>query len=726
MSPKRSGSSSAPETGLLIPVRLELVCLAALFSLILLVRVYCLDADPPFGLSVSADVYTDPSQYTLFAAQFVQTGDFNPLGDHRFAFFLKSAITVVAVGVFKLFGVGLVQSNAVGLLFSLGSLLLFFLFLRRVAGQVPALLFLLLICFNNNLLFYGRLPFLEHAMTFLAFLSMVLLVYVNRWWGVLLAGMSLASAILFGKLIGMIFIAPFVCYFGHQIYCEGDTGTPLPRRLFGPATFVIGFTAVTLFWLFFSYLPMQTQVAGYVGEKTLALYGTPEAFESIGNFIETLVSFGYDSRLFGRMPIVAVLGAVYVLIIMYRVSVRRPLRERLSSLTSGRVILLTTVIAFFLGLMIWNYRPLRYQLVLIYAFHGLAAMVLAEIWRKGLRVGAGKLTWPFYVYAFPVILVVVYQLAQGISDLAGTDFSFSDRIFHIGALAVVVMILIGAITQLYKSRAPALWLQPVVRIMIVALIIVVVGRTAVSYLYWTERPSFMAVDNSDDLEMILSPGAVLSGPYAPLLTLGTDFGVVIHMFGVSQPDPELFQKFPITHLLVDEQNESRSRKDYPEVMDSAVHLCTYHVGLKNARLFRIAGSTGNSSADAYRCSKFEVALDYYRQDRLAEGLRAAVEFVMDHPNNITGHLMLAERGELEDHLEEAEHLFEKAVEFSPSNYDLNARVAQFHKDQYEKSGDSRHRQEGLAYFEEAIRLAPTVKKIQEAYRGLKGTGEWQN
>ncbi|MCK4632473.1 MAG: hypothetical protein KAT79_04330, partial [candidate division Zixibacteria bacterium] len=442
--------------------------------------------------------------------------------------------------------------------------------------------------------------------------------------------------------------------------------------------------------------------------------------------VETLVSFGYDSRLFERMPLVAVLGVVCILTIVYRMSVRRPLRERMSGLTGGHLIFLVTVVAFYLGLMIWNYRPLRYQLVLVYAFYGLAAMLLADLWQKGLRVGSGKLTWRFYAWAFPVILIAVYQLAQGISDLAGTDFYFNDRIFHVGALAVVVMILIGTLVQWYKGRTPVSWLQSVVRITIAVLIIAVVGRGAASYLYWTERPSYMAVDNSADLQMILSPGAVLSGPYAPLLTLGTDFGTVIHMFGVSQPNPQFFEKFPITHLLVDEGNERRARKDYPEVMDSAVHLCTYHVGLKNARLFRIAGLTGNPSATAYRLSKFEEALDYYQQDLPAKSLQAAVEFVMDHPNNISGHLMLAERGELEGHLVEAEHLFEKAVEFSPSNYDLNARVAQFHKGRYEESGDSRHREEGLAYFEQAIRLAPTVKKIQEAYRGLKGTGEWQD
>ena len=154
----------------------ELIAALVLLSLIATLRFYKLDADPPIGVSVSADVFTDPPQYTLNARNAESLGEYETIEDPRRVVFLKSIVTATATAVFTIFGVGVYQSNLVGLFYSLGSLLLFFLFLWRSTGKLSGLLFLILIAFNYNQIFYGRLPFLEHAMVFYAFLSLVLLV----------------------------------------------------------------------------------------------------------------------------------------------------------------------------------------------------------------------------------------------------------------------------------------------------------------------------------------------------------------------------------------------------------------------------------------------------------------------------------------------------------------------------------------------------------------------
>ncbi|MCK4461219.1 MAG: hypothetical protein KAW46_05415, partial [candidate division Zixibacteria bacterium] len=130
------------------------ILVLCLLVLILLLRVWRLDGDPPSTVSGSTDVYTDPPQYTLFARMFVQGGDFNPFGDTRLVFFLKSSVTALATVVFKLIGTGIQQSNLVGLVYSYGGLLLFFLFLRKTAGNLVGVLYLILICFSYNQLFY--------------------------------------------------------------------------------------------------------------------------------------------------------------------------------------------------------------------------------------------------------------------------------------------------------------------------------------------------------------------------------------------------------------------------------------------------------------------------------------------------------------------------------------------------------------------------------------------
>ena len=114
-----------------------LFILAVSFSM----RFKNLEADPPIGLSISTGVYTDHAQYTLFAKQKVTDGVFNSQNDPRFVFFLKSTMTLLALFVFKIFGVSIFASNLTGLLYSFGAIILFYLFIRKVGGAISRNLF---------------------------------------------------------------------------------------------------------------------------------------------------------------------------------------------------------------------------------------------------------------------------------------------------------------------------------------------------------------------------------------------------------------------------------------------------------------------------------------------------------------------------------------------------------------------------------------------------------
>ena len=102
------------------------------------------------------------------------------------------------------------------------------------------------------------------------------------------------------------------------------------------------------------------------------------------------------------------------------------------------------------------------------------------------------------------------------------------------------------------------------------------------------------------------------------------------------------------------------------------------------------------------------------------GNRLARQFMIANPENISGNLLMGEKAEMAEYIDEAEWLFKKAVEFSPTNYDLNARLAQFYRDQYDRSDDPRFRTKAVEYFEQAILYAPNVASIQKAYSELKG------
>ena len=118
----------------------ELILFFLLIALALTIRLNQLWADPPVNLSTSQDVYTDPAQYTSYARNLILYGSFNPLHDYRLVFFLKSVTNVAAWLVFSIFGAGFWQGNLVGLLFSFPTVILLYFIVRKVAGNLAALL----------------------------------------------------------------------------------------------------------------------------------------------------------------------------------------------------------------------------------------------------------------------------------------------------------------------------------------------------------------------------------------------------------------------------------------------------------------------------------------------------------------------------------------------------------------------------------------------------------
>jgi 4-amino-4-deoxy-L-arabinose transferase-like glycosyltransferase len=687
----------------------EVVAVAAVLMILLAARWVNLEADPPENLARSTSVLTDPAQYVHYARQYVETGDINPYEDFRQPFFLQSSVTVVALAVFRAFGTGLWQANFVGLLFSFASLVLFYLFVRRMEGRVAGLLFLALVGMNYNLLFFGRLPFLEHAMQFWVMLALVLLAYSRRTIAYLAAGMSLAVGIFFGKIIGLIFLAPVACFLVYRALFESDVSDR--RRWWPSLTFAGGFGVVSVFWWFFGYLTMPEQVSGYVSEQALDLYGAPYGLTSLYGFFDSLATFGEDSKLLGRMSTVSITGCGLLGIFLFHFVRRKSWRSGFGWLRSEHVFVATGIISFFGALMIWNYRPLRYELPLIYFFGAAAAVVLARLWRIWGKPSGNNTPWLFYLALVPVFIPIVWQVTNGMYRLGGSKAAFEDHSWMVLAVAVFLAALTGSIVRLYlQDKLPCP--QTLGKLAVIAVVVGVVGRSGADYVDWLDRATFTLRDNSQDIAQNLAGSAVLSGPYGPAVAQTVGMSAVIHMFGGVRTDSTLFERFPVTHLLLDESNEERAREEYPQMMENAAHVCTYHFSLEKIRLFRIAGATENALASSYQPGEVERAVDLRTEHDLPEAATIADQFSQRHPGNIVANLLLADMLEQNGDLEAAESYLKKAVEFSPTNYNLNATLAILYSEQFDRTGQQVYKTNGIKYFREAVRLAPRIAKLR--------------
>ncbi|MEW5923897.1 MAG: hypothetical protein AB1746_07915, partial [Candidatus Zixiibacteriota bacterium] len=405
-----------------IPIRLEAVAFLMLISFSLILRLHQLSADPPLGISASHGVYTDPAQYVSFARNLLLWGSFSPLEDFRFVFFLKSAMTLLSLLIFKIAGVGYVQANMIGLMFSFSTVILLYFAIRKAAGSIAAIAYLIFISLDYNQIFYGRLSFLENSMNFFGILAFTILVYARRLYAFVLAGMALAAGIFFGKLIGMMYTIPFLCYAVYELYY--DYREDLKKGIVRYILFAAGFLAVFIFWYFFSYRPAIAAVSGYVQEQALDLYGAPEALKYYDIFIYRYLSFGALSRLLPRMPASGLLAWGMMLILIFRLGFKESWKKKFFDLPPGVIFLMALIVTAYAALMIWNYRPLRYQTILIYPICALAGIFVSTI-TAGEKTGLdrrGYLIFPLVFFLF--VAIPIYIIIGPIYNMFGEPFQY--------------------------------------------------------------------------------------------------------------------------------------------------------------------------------------------------------------------------------------------------------------------------------------------------------------
>ncbi|PKK84780.1 MAG: hypothetical protein CVT49_01095 [candidate division Zixibacteria bacterium HGW-Zixibacteria-1] len=699
---------SATEKKFEVPVRLEAIAFLLLVSFSLILRLNQLSADPPLGISASHGVYTDPAQYVSFARNLLLWGSFSPLDDFRFIFFLKSAMTLLSLLIFKIGGVGYVQANIVALMFSFSTIVLLYFTLRKIAGSLAAIAFLIFITFDYNQIFYGRLPFLENSMNFFGILAFTILIYAQRAYAFVLAGMALAAGIFFGKLIGMIYLIPFVCYAAYDLYY--DQRTAIIKGMLRYIYFAAGFLVVLIFWYFFSYRPATMAVAGYVQEQAIDLYGSPEALKYYDIFIYRYLSFGALSRLFPRMPVSGLLAWGMILILLFRLGFRESWKNKFFGLTPGVIFLIALVVTAYGSLMIWNYRPLRYQIILIYPICALAG-VFVSIINSRVSTGLsrrGYIAFPLIFFLF--VAIPVYLLIGPIYNLFDSPFHYINARGVIIAVTFAVTIIVTLLMRFgpMSVLSPPRWFK---NFIIVGAVTLTVVPGAVKYLGWSSTATYHIVRNSKDLVTLVSSEAVISGPYAPVMTLENRLMNFIHMFGVSVVDPDFFKNNPVTHLLLDKSNLEIATKDYPELMEKAVSICKYRIGGRDVSLYRIAEFTGNPAAANYKLSPYEAAMAAYVNKDINSGNKFMEIYDRLNPENMSGNFVLAQLAEENGLYAAAERYLKKAIEFSPTDFYLHFRLGEFYIKMYNLTRDLTLKVKAEQEFGTALVYNPESRKL---------------
>jgi len=347
----------------------------ALVALLVLPRLLALDADPPPSLDWTSGIWTDEGFYSYHARNavlFGQTHDeFHPEA-------LSPVLDAVQRAVFHIWGVGLTQARAISVLCSLAALLFFWDALRRALGARVALMGLLLLGTDAVFGFYNRLALLETPAALVVCAAFWALTWEQpRAW--VLAGALAAGALAFKTTFLLFLPLPLLIW--------------LARRAWRPAAWYAVGAAVgaTLYWVgwgaahgaevwrlnhyYWTHQSQPRSAGEALADVCRALLGP---HRSVLGFLLT------------RSPVLTALALAGLIS-----GRRRPARPSLRRDTERLLWLWAASGLAFLA--VTRYAPTRYDLVVLPALAGMAAVSLRRLplcgGRKRIRRGAVPQDW---------------------------------------------------------------------------------------------------------------------------------------------------------------------------------------------------------------------------------------------------------------------------------------------------------------------------------------------
>jgi len=681
------------------------------------------------SLSWSQDVNTDPDQYTSFARSKALWGDWDLFG-RNLVLALNSALTLISYLFFKFLGVGRWQANFVAASLSLLTLIFFYLTVRKGKDRKTALLATFFLGINYILVMYNRSTFAEVSV--IAFIVLGIYFFVlgmKKDWLLIPSGACFAVSVFFGKMSAM-FILP-VCLAVVMLSALEKSPERGPKMKFSLILFfAAGFSSVVLPWFFLIYSPFSQSVSQFVSGMSVGLYGSPKGFESISDFVYSLFSFGgathvfttkgysLGTDLFYRMPFLFIFALLFLLGLFFRIFKVKSILKNLQSCSRMDLFFALWLAMGILSLMPWNYRPLRYQVLLIPPLCALAAFCLIDFLNPSeVRKKPKRSVW-FWVFSIPVASFLVFHVISFFLKMLGETIQLNSIIM----LSFFLSFPLTYVFHEVKRWKPSLHMKARKRVIVAEMILLVVIINGAQFWAFARNTQYSLLHSSEDLGQVLGQEAVISGPYSPTLALDNKLKVLMHMFLPWKVDPDFFLRHPITHLAIEAEGGQREQAfmDYPEVMKNAKPVTTYYLRNFRVQVLRVAEWCGNPKIKNYKLSDFEKARLLIEEGQIDSAIVMLDRFISRYPRNSTGYRTLAGIYYDRKDFEKAALFLEKASRFDQTNFYTHQVLGAVYLDLYNQEGDDAYRLLAIKEWEKASKLCPRNDDLSVQLKNVRG------
>jgi len=569
--------------------RFYIVLITALVIFAGAARLYDLRADPPaYFAGGSQDLTTDGAYLTLHARNAVLAGEWNPFGYQHWEEFKISLVSGLAYLVFRLSGVSLLTANLTGVILNLAAVLLFIIALSKYCKPRALFFVFFFLAIDYLLWLFGRLPFSENAVLFLAAcVFFVFTFWFERMWGKILIGALVASCGLFGKSYGFLIIAGPLTY----IACERES------RNWRSVVALLAPICIGLY--FYSVLVSgKSGLAAFIWQHAAGEHGYPYGLLSPLHYFEKLISFA-NNNLFSYAPIPGLLAFLFLTRnLISPTNGQAPQRKPVYFMVGWLVTWLVLVSPF-------NYLPPRYMYVLLVPICTLAGFELDRIGEWKLRLPA-KLAW----WRLCGLLLLNWMLMYYIVVYPLINWKPDRNILHLTWLALPLGLACLAVEWLFLKRRtlsiPVSFRKAAITVAVVAALVL----NARQYYLWYSARTYGISDAATEISQLLGPSAVLAGQYGPVLACDGRLGG-FPLFLSSDPRSfvTLLSRYPVTHLAISETDWDQLTKDDDELRACPI-VARYWLRDKIVCVARINDLFGNAQAGRYIKSEYETALDF--------------------------------------------------------------------------------------------------------------------
>ncbi|MBE0460736.1 MAG: glycosyltransferase family 39 protein [Candidatus Aminicenantes bacterium] len=543
----------------------------ALFVVLFGIRLIHLSADPPYNLSTSGGPYGDPGGYSFNARNKILFGTWE-VDDYNMMY-VSFPPHVATYVIFKLLGIGFSQMNLVPVLFSWLCLLFFFFILKGRFNEKYALLGTAALGLNYLFLMYSRIANRIMPSLFFVILGIYFLQKGEKKRGWLLgAGASFIFALLSKSVVFYAVGAILGGYFLFSICNDNIKG--IAKRI---SFIFFGSLFPFLPWFFFIYIPKHNSLESF-SRLNFQYLIPPKSLTLILKYFWTRPAI-----IFNEMPIIAVLGAIFSLAIIY-----------MATQTPKKIPMVDWIflIWFFVGTLYYatiQQRVTRHFIPHIIPLVFLTICLFHSLLSKPNLQDKKKPSHIFLPFAFLWMLFPTSQLMKFVLNNL-VEISFNP--ISLNLMLLLLSFIFSAVLFLFLRFAvkkQKFILSPVQKKGIVFILILgIFILQGTKYLTWVTHPQFQLKEASQDFGKAFKEAA-FAGLWAPVVCLENKHRAYEYFPGYINDCKNFFEKFGITHVFTTTAfNEKRNfEKKFPHVMNRAKLMARYHIWTTNVLLYDV-------------------------------------------------------------------------------------------------------------------------------------------